>query len=184
MEYKKINIILGRFQPFTRGHLKMIENGFRENGLPTVILQISNVKFDKSHPFSNETTKNEISNIINNVGNKLICDHFYISNASIEKIANICHDNGYEPVLWVTGTDRFIAYSKQADNEKYKTDNCLLNEFKCLEVKRTDDDISATKVREAIFNDDIETYYKLMPECVSGDKELYENLKNELLKIN
>ena len=37
---KKVNICLGRFQPYTLGHYKMIEYGFKENGLSTVILMI------------------------------------------------------------------------------------------------------------------------------------------------
>lgn len=181
MEYRKVNIILGRFQPFTKGHLKMIEQGYIENGLPAVVLQISNKKFDDKHPFSDELTKEEINSIRNSLKTNII-GHFYVINADIAKIASVCHDNGFEPVLWITGTDRFEAYSKQANSEKYKIDNNLLDEFKCFEVKRTDGDISATKVREAIENDDFKTYVDMMPECVTNIN-MYNKFKTELKNL-
>ena len=176
---KHVNIILGRFQPFTKGHLKMIEEGYKENGLPTVILHISNKKFDDKHPFSDELIKEEID-LIREKSKNTIIDHFYIVNADIAKIASICHENNYEPVLWLCGSDRFEIYSKQANNIKYKTVNNLLDEFKCFEIKRTDDDISATKVREAINNDDFDTYINMMP-LVS--ENIWNKFKQELKSI-
>ena len=69
-------------------------------------------KFDDKHPFSDELTKEEINSIRNSLKTNII-GHFYVINADIAKIASVCHDNGFEPVLWITGTDRFEAYSKQ-----------------------------------------------------------------------
>lgn len=179
---QKVNIILGRFQPFTDGHLKMIEEGYKENGLPTVILQISNKKFDERHPFSDELIKEEIDLIRNSVKNTII-DHLYIINADIAKIAFICHEYGYEPILWLCGSDRYIPYSKQANNEKYKSDNNLLQEFKCFEVKRNDDDISASKVREAIKNDDFTTYMEMMPAILTWYTSIWNKFKEELKNL-
>ena len=158
--------------------MKMILEGYNENNLPTIILQIPNKKFDEKHPFSDKLIHNEIVFLVNNGYNKFIGGHFYINNADIKKIAEICHNNNFEPVLWICGTDRFENYSRQANSEKYKIDNNLLMEFRCLEVKRTDDDISATKVREAIINNDFESYNKMMSNCI--DKEFFNRFKQEL----
>jgi nicotinamide mononucleotide adenylyltransferase len=179
---EKVNIILGRFQPFTDGHLKMIEAGYRENGFPTVILQIPNKKFDERHPFSDELIKEEIDMIRSSVKNTII-DHFYIINADIAKIASICHEHDYEPVLWLCGSDRYEAYSKQANNKKYKSDNDLLPEFKCFEIKRDDDDISASKVREAIKNDDFTTYIEMMPGIFMWYTNIWDKFKEELKNL-
>lgn len=178
----EVNVIVGRFQPFTDGHLKMIEEGYKENGLPTVILQISNKKFDEKHPFSNELIKEEINLVRKSVKNTII-DHFYITNADIAKIASICHEHGYEPVLWLCGSDRYEPYSKQANNEKYKLDNNLTNEFKCFEIKRNDDDISASKVREAIKNDDFTTYIEMMPGICMWHANIWDKFKEELKNL-
>ena len=178
---KHVNVIVGRFQPFTDGHFKMIAEGFNYNGLPTVILQIPNKKFDERHPFSDELIKEEIDLISKN--NDYIAGHFYITNADIAKIANVCHENGFEPVLWICGTDRFEAYSKQADNDKYKTDNNLLPEFKCLEVKRDEDDISASKVREAIKNNEFTSYIGMMPGICMSHTGIWTKFKEELSQL-
>lgn len=175
----KCNVTIGRFQPFTEGHMKMLLAGYNENHLPTVILQIPNKKFDEKHPFSDELIHEEID-FLTNVYDGLIAGHFYIVNADIAKIATICHDNGFEPVLWLCGSDRFERYSKQADCEKYKIDNNMLMKFKCFEVERTDDDTSATKVREAIINDNFETYNKMMPTGIDNNKDFWNKFKKEL----
>lgn len=184
-ELIKCNITVGRFQPFTEGHMKMVEAGFKENGLGCVILQIPNTKNDSKHPFSDELIKEEIKFIIDDQDNshKVILDHFYIKNADIAKIAQVCHENGYEPVMWLCGTDRYASYSKQADTEKYKVANDMLMEFKAFEVKRTDDDTSATKVREAIKNDDFTTYMKMMPQGFDENTPLWEKFKKELNQV-
>ena len=51
---KDINLMVGRFQPFTKGHLKCVEAAFAENGFPVRICMIGNTKFDNKHPFTDE----------------------------------------------------------------------------------------------------------------------------------
>ena len=185
-ELKKCNVTVGRFQPFTEGHMKMVEAGYKENNLPCVILQIPNTKNDTKHPFTDELIREEIKFIMNeqkNANHTSIAGHFYVKNADIAKIAKTCHENGFEPVLWLCGSDRYPQYSKQADTEKYKVANDMLMEFKAFEVKRTDDDTSATKVRQAIKDDDFTTYMRMMPQGFDENTPLWEKFKKELSQI-
>jgi cytidyltransferase-like protein len=43
---KKVNIIVGRFQPFTLGHMKVLEQIHKQNGHPIVIFIVRGVKFN------------------------------------------------------------------------------------------------------------------------------------------
>lgn len=175
---KKVNICLGRFMPFTKGHYKMIEYGLKHNGLPTVIFMISNKKMDKKHPFSDELIQKEMDMLKKSL--KGIENTVYVSSADIVKLGQWCYENNYEPQLWTTGSDRLAAYKRQAENPKYQDLGHFPSSFTTLEVPRTDEDISATKVREAIMNDDLDTYKKMMPE---GTEKLFDDFKEALSQV-
>ena len=175
---KNVNICLGRFMPFTKGHYKMIEYGLKHNGLPTVIFMISNKKMDKKHPFSDELIQKEMNILkksLNGIENTA-----YVSSADIVKLGQWCYENNYEPQLWITGSDRLAAYKRQAENPKYQDLGHFPSSFTTLEVPRTDEDISATKVREAIMNDDLDTYKKMMPK---GTEKLFDEFKEALSRV-
>ena len=175
---KKVNICLGRFMPFTKGHYKMIEYGLKHNGLPTVIFMISNKKMDKKHPFSDELIQKEMDMLKKSL--KGIENTVYVSSADIVKLGQWCYENNYEPQLWITGSDRLAAYKRQAENPKYQDLGHFPSSFTTLEVPRTDEDISATKVREAIMNDDLDTFKKMMPE---GTENLFDDFKEALSQV-
>ena len=175
---KKVNICLGRFMPFTKGHYKMIEYGLKHNGLPTVIFMISNKKMDKKHPFSDELIQKEMDMLKKSL--KGIENTVYVSSADIVKLGQWCYENNYEPQFWITGSDRLAAYKRQAENPKYQDLGHFPSSFTTLEVPRTDEDISATKVREAIMNDDLDTFKKMMPE---GTEKLFDDFKEALSQV-
>ena len=175
---KNVNICLGRFMPFTKGHYKMIEYGIKHNGLPTVIFMISNKKMDKKHPFSDELIQKEMDMLkksLNGIENTV-----YVNSADIVKLGQWCYENNYEPHFWITGSDRLAAYKRQAENPKYQDLGHLPSSFTTLEVPRTDEDISATKVREAIMNNDLDTYKKMMPK---GTEKLFNDFKEALSQV-
>ena len=175
---KKVNICLGRFMPFTKGHYKMIEYGLKHNVLPTVIFMISNKKMDKKHPFSDELIQKEMDMLKKSLEG--IENTVYVSSADIVKLGQWCYENNYEPQLWITGSDRLAAYKRQAENPKYQDLGHFPSSFTTLEVPRTDEDISATKVREAIMNDDLDTFKKMMPE---GTEKLFDDFKEALSQV-
>lgn len=174
---EKVNIFLGRFQPFTKGHLKVLEIGYNENQLPTVVLMIQNKKIDKRHPFSDDVIQKEME-IIKKDAPHFIKDIIYVKSADILAFGEQLHQKGYEPILWLTGTDRLPQYTRMATN--YKERAGFVDEFTTFEIKRTDEDISATKVREAIQQNDLTTYKLLMPEHTD---KMFDTFRNELLQV-
>ena len=176
---KQVNICVGRFQPFTKGHLRMPEAGMKENGLGCVICMVKNKKQDSRHPFTDDIIQKEMNIIIEN--EKSIIDTIYITSADIKQISEECHNKGYEPKLWITGSDRYQSYNSMINGiskktgKSYKEMYSLDDDFSCLEVNRTDEDISATKVRNALKNDNKSIYDKMMPECVVNNDDMCLN---------
>lgn len=156
-----VNIIIGRFQPFTLGHLKCAEYAFDKKGVPTVLCCIETTKSDEKHPF---LTKDIMPIMQKMVRQELkLADVVTVKSADIVKLAEAVREAGYEPVSWTCGTDRIDDYTNMA--EKYHDMAQLPDNFEVLEVKRGDEDISATKVRNAMKAGDQGTYEKLTPKA-------------------
>lgn len=174
---KNINFIIGRFQPLTNGHLKCVDYIWNKYHIPTVIGLIETSKLDEKHPFPTDFLYKTYKRIFKN-SNKVI-DIILVKNADIVKNAQILRDNGYNIKYWTCGSDRFENYNKMAI--KYKKDAGLDDDFKCIEIKRLDEDISATKVREILKNDDFEQFSKLTPystlESRMHNNDIYLKLK-------
>lgn len=181
---KKVNITIGRFQPFHKGHKLMLEEMYKENGLPTVIFYITNTKYDKRHPFSDDITEKTIKESLK-LDSKLFADCFPVRTANIVHIGEVLYNNNYEAVLFGCGSDRADTYKKQVDNPKYREQGHFTDDFKLFTMKRNEssnelDGLSATKVRETIKNDDYDTFCKMMS---VKDKSLYNKMREEILSI-
>ena len=52
-----VNIVVGRFQPFTMGHMKIVETLYEKNQLPTVIVSILGINSTRNtnRPFTQTT---------------------------------------------------------------------------------------------------------------------------------
>ena len=177
-----VNIISGRCQPFTLGHQSILEALYKENKYPTVLCLIHNTKFDSKHPFSDELIKKEIDTCLK--GKDFYQDIIWIKNAAIDKIGEELAKKDYSAHLWGCGTDRAKSYERMATNKKYLKD--FPDDFKVFVVDRDEtssavDGISATKVRQAIKDDDKVTFVKMMPD---GAQKLFNEFKEELSKVN
>ena len=156
---EKVNIIIGRFQPFTLGHLKCAQEAQRKLGVKSVLLVINTVKQDARHPF---LTK-QIEKILDKMCKEepTLTGYVLVKNADIVKNVEILREAGYEPISWTCGTDRYAQYETMV--KKYGKDIDLDDNFEVIEVKRGDEDISATAVRQALRNNDEDTYIGLVP---------------------
>jgi hypothetical protein len=176
---KDINLFLGRFQPFTKGHERVLQALYKENGYPTVVACIANVKYDTKHPFDDSLISKEFNICLK--GKDYFEDYIYVRSAAINKVGEELVKNGYRAHLWGCGSDRASTFEKMASNTNYTID--FPDDFKVFVVDRDDasngiDGISATKVREAIKNDDIDSFKKMMPD---NAEKLFGNFKKQLI---
>ena len=182
---KEVNLILGRFQPLTNGHLRCVEDIWNEYNRPTVIAMIDTPesKLDEKHPFPSSILLNIYKDLFKN--DKRIEDIVLVKNADIVKNAEILRGLGYEIHSWSCGSDRYKSYSDMSI--KYKDRAKLPDDFKCIEIKRSDEDISATKVRQALKNDDFKTFSSLTPystlQSMMKGNRVYNELKEWINKI-
>lgn len=156
---ERVNIIIGRFQPFTLGHLKCAQEAQKKLGVKTVLLVINTIKQDERHPFLTKQIEKIIDKMCKDESS--LAGFLLVKNANIVDNVEILREAGYEPISWTCGTDRYAAYDAMV--KKYGKDINLDENFRMIEVKRGDEDISATAVRKALRDDDEETYVKLVP---------------------
>lgn len=180
---ERVNIIIGRFQPFTTGHLKCAQEAQKKLGVKTVLLVIDTIKQDGRHPFL--TT--QISKILDKMCKEesSLKGYVLVKNADIVKNIEILREAGYEPISWTCGTDRYKPYNDMIN--RYGKDINLDDDFKMIEVKRSDEDVSATAVRTALRNDDEATYTKLVPNAWKGQfvflREIILNVKESMIPL-
>jgi predicted nucleotidyltransferase len=86
----------------------------------------------------------------------------------------------YEPVLWGTGSDRMKSYGYQVNNDSYRDQLNARADFGLFEIPRTDDNISATQVRNALLDGDEKTFKKMTPRAIH---RMYGVLKSELENV-
>ena len=168
----KVQIITGRFQPVTSGHTKVVEqmkSKFKEP-IMIVLIKGEKLRLDKEkNPLDEDT---QIKLIKKSLGSK-IKDVMVTTDGFIGTIVDSLRRKNMEPVAFWLGTDRLENYKNQVN--KFGKDLDL--DLKLEEVKRTEDDISATKVRDSIKNDDFSVFSKLTDNL---DNEDFELLKKKI----
>lgn len=169
---EKVNIIIGRFQPFTLGHLKCIKEVYEETGCRTIILVIDGKTSERS-PLP-KYVLDKMFTILKKEYVNYIADVIYVKNADIVINAELVRNKYYEPVSWVCGTDRYAPYKKMVDNYSIKAN--LMPYFKVFCVNRSDDAISATSVRNALKMGNYGDYKQNMPECLYGMYNFFKKI--------
>lgn len=173
---KKVNIVAGRYQPFTKGHIKVFKELYKQNGYPIVICIVRGKKSNmEKNPFSEDLQLAMFSSLQKQF--KFLEAAVTISNAAIDSIYNELRPT-YEPVLWGAGSDRIKSYDNMVN--KYREELDSLPEFQMHEIKRTDSNISASKVREALKIEDEKTFNSFTPKSIH---KFYDELK-EILVVN
>lgn len=159
---EQVNILMGRFQPITLGHIKCAEEMWRKKGLKTLLLVVNTTKEDEKHPF----TTSLLIPYYEKLGKEFdyIAGYVIVKNADIVINIGVCRDAGFEPVTWSCGSDRYASYKMMVD--KYGEKAGLSPDFEVVEIKRGDEDISATRVRNALLKNDRKTFEKLTPKTI------------------
>lgn len=172
---KRVNIIVGRFQPFHNGHLSMAYDLHELNKLPVVIVVVypGHNKSGNS-PFNTSTIKSMMSNLAND-SEGVIKDYCIVKRGFINDILDKLREMGYEPVLWGAGEDRINDYQKQLEHNYKKGNELKLDPD--FQLVKTDRYGSATEVRKEIKSGQFGQFKKLVPKSVQS---VYNLLKNDI----
>ena len=175
---KECNIVIGRFQPLTNGHVKCINETYRKYGLKTIlfIIGVGDDKVDTRHPFATSSLIPMYKKTLRHLEN--IIDIVEVRSADIIRISSICEQLGYQIKTWSCGEDRAVAYTQMG--VRYKERAHLCEDFKVVVFDRTDG-ISATGVRNAIILKDYDTFVRNTPYQMS--ESVFETLKIQLDKV-
>ena len=174
---KLVNMFVGRFQPFTLGHIKVIEAIHKQNGYPVVIFLVKSKTKKAEDAFKRPFDEDTQVEMINKLKSKYpIEEVFIIPTGGIDTMFNAMRPK-YEPVLWGTGSDRMKTYGFQVNKDTYREDLGVRADFGLYEIPRTGDNISATQVRNAMLDGDEKLFKKLTPKPLHN---MYGELKDKL----
>ena len=173
-----VNMFVGRFQPFTLGHAKVLETMYKANGYPVVVFLVKSKTVKKGDEFSRPYEENTQIEMFNKVKKQypFLKEIFVVPSAAIDIMFNDVRPK-YEPVLWGTGSDRMKAYGYMVNNDSYRDQLNVRADFALFEIPRTDDEISATKVRNAMLNGNEKEFQSMTPKAIHP---MYNELKSKL----
>ena len=165
-------LIVGRFQPMTKGHLGLIKDAIKR-GLPVVICMIAPSTPNAKSPFPAHTLLDIYKKFIKTV--KGIEDIYVFSNFNIITIGEEL-SNKYNIKMLICGADRGKDYKRITTN--YAEEAHLDPGFELVVLDRPDDGdgISATKVRKALEGGDYKSFERMF--IPYKPKECYEKLKS------
>ena len=168
---KDVNLIVGRFQPFHNGHLKMARFLKEKNGNPAVAVVVypGHNKSGKS-PFNEDLIKKYMDGIVRD--EKEIVDYIIVQRGLIGSAIVKLLEKGYKPNLIGAGEDRMDDYTKQLDYVKKSDIGDQMHNLKLVQTPRA---TSATEVRNAIKDEDYQKFKKLVP---AGVEKMYAALKS------
>ena len=144
---KNATLIIGRFQPFHSGHAKIVDKA-RGLGDEVVIVTIERGTLSRDYPFPNSLLGFTIAS-------RYPWAHLmYFKNGNLVECKEIIKEvKGLNVTRILCGPDRFASYDLQS--KKYDLD---IEVLKIPEIYN----IRGTKVREAIKNEDIEEFTRMM----------------------
>ena len=175
---KPVNIFVGRFQPFTLGHVKVFQKMHKENGHPVVVYMVRGGKPDpKKRPFDEDLQQAMFAKMKKQY--PFLEASYVVPNGAIDTLYSAARP-AYEPMLWGYGTDRKKAYNGMIDKQAYRDQLGVHPDFKGFEIKRGDENISASKVRNALKIDDEKTFKQMTPKSIHS---FYKTLQNTLSPI-
>jgi hypothetical protein len=175
---KPVNIFVGRFQPFTLGHVKVFEKMYKQNGLPVVVFLVRGGKPDpEKRPFDETLQQAMFTKMAKQY--PFLETAIVVPNGAIDTLYAHARP-AYEPMMWGFGTDRKKSYNSMITKDRYRQELDVDPSFKGFEIKRTDDNISASKVRNALKIDDEKAFQKMTPKSIH---KFYKPLQNILQPI-
>lgn len=174
-EAKNINVMLGRFQPFHLGHLRLAQEMKKKNDFPVfVVVVYPGHNRNKNSPFDEEIITQYMDALMEAYPKDFI-GYEIVKLGLLGSVINRLVEEGYTPHLVGAGEDREEDYRKQFEYiKKTELQDKLPQDFKLHVSKRS---MSATDVREILKAGNFTAVKKLLPPAVLN---LYEVLKTAL----
>lgn len=155
----KHGVLLGRFQPIHNGHLKVINQMAEE--CENVLILVNGKEGTLRNPFPN----NEVLSWIYWVTNQ--------ENLDIQVLSDLRHEGNkkslyqwgdylYLNIVCRLGTTDFVFYYNDDISEWFRPE--IREHIKVVQIPK--DDISATKVRKAILERDVQAFIRMVPESL------------------
>lgn len=165
---KPATLIIGRFQPPTRGHLKMAERAIAAN--PNATLFIAQVKSSANPVYFDSVLQEQ-------VWKKMLGNHKFrlieLGNGFIGDAIHELRTKGFEPTVLAVGADRAKGFEGQINKYKDRLDA----DIRVIVVSRDDDNISGTAVRKSLEDNDKETFNRMMHSSVHG---MFDELRKRM----
>lgn len=164
----------GRFQPPTKAHglvIKQMKSKYpKAEPIVFIVRGEKSGQDKKKNPFSVDT---QMAMLKKSTDVKRV---LIVPNAFIGTFINEARNQGYEIEGIFCGTDRAKGYQSQIDRYKDELDIAI----DVNEIKRSNEDISATKVRNALIDNDWNTFKKMTTKL---DKKDFIRLQNEIKSV-
>jgi len=162
---KKVNLIVGRFQPFHKGHLKMAKFLKDKNDLPCHIAVVypGHNKSGKS-PFTRSVIEKYMNPVVNS--NEEVEGYTVFKSGYLGNILSTLAEMGYEVSLLGCGDDRLADYAKQEEYLKNTDLSDLIG--KHFEIIKTPRSGSASEVRDLLLRSDFSGFKKKTPPEVAS----------------
>jgi cytidyltransferase-like protein len=159
-----VNILIGRFQPFHNGHLKMVTAVNEKNDLPCILAVVYN-KYNKSDkcPFNEDMIAKYMENVVRENSENII-GYFTVERGLLGPIYSRSKGLGFIPKLIGVGEDVANDYKKQCEYLK-KIGNELPEDVEIIETTRT---TNGSDVRKKLMDEDFLGFKKLVPLAVSN----------------
>lgn len=163
---KMVGIFIGRVTPVTVAHQKIINDAIKKYSHVYIIIIEGEKSSQLSKNFLTFAQRKEILKITNPKAEPILSRIGYIPDI-IEK-EKIDTSNG---VVIIAGSDRIDGYRRQFKGVSYPV---IFDE-----IKRTDEDVSASKVRQALADKDFSSYRRMVAKGL--DNEKWFNIFRELM---
>ena len=148
---KNAQLLLGRFQPFHNGHLRIVNA--MKNPVISVVKGAKSSQDKKVNPFDVDTQLTLIKSSVKPTVRVITSPSGYLPDI-IKQFADL----GINVTEVWCGTDRLETYKKQIERAG------LVDRVDIVEIDRAADSESATAVREAIAEGNSDKFKKLMPQ--------------------
>jgi len=146
---RSVGIFIGRMSPPTSAHQKIIEDSIRKYSKVYIIIIEGEKSSQLKKNFLSFQQRKELLKITNPKAQPILSKHGYIPD--IIEQEKIDTSGG---IAIIAGTDRIDGYKKQFEGVDY--------DVTFDEIKRTDDDVSASKVRQALADNDLLAYERMV----------------------